>query len=237
MPGVSPSSSCSLVKDRLSPSFRPIPATAPRQGNAGHPAVREPDPARRSPHGRCLESATRHSSCLQESNASRSSRNQSRTRRDQCGSCLLRPRLPFRPAPGQVNLGHQRLRSAEGPGQDGRGQVAGNRPGLGEKDQGVTPGAKGRGLSQLSHGLAGRHRTRADDLDIHRTLTCESGFRRTGWTGSIGLRIKRLGSQRLAGRVVWQQREHHAVGPTLGSRHPGSQQTLPGETGAFSDAL
>ena len=48
-------------------------------------------------------------------------------------------------------------------------------------------------LSQLSHGLAGRRRTRPDDLDIRRTLICGYGFCRTGRTCSIDLRIRRLG--------------------------------------------
>jgi hypothetical protein len=46
-------------------------------------------------------------------------------------------------------------------------------------------------LSQPSHRLAGRHRIRADDLDIERTLACEYGLCRTGRTHGIDLRIRR----------------------------------------------
>jgi hypothetical protein len=49
-----------------------------------------------------------------------------------------------------------------------------------------------RDLSQLSHKLVGRHRTRALMLDNRWTMTCGYGFRRTGRTLSIGLRIKCL---------------------------------------------
>jgi hypothetical protein len=48
-------------------------------------------------------------------------------------------------------------------------------------------------VSQLSHRLGGRHWTEADSLDIQRTLTCGSGFWRTGRTHGIDLRIRRLG--------------------------------------------
>jgi len=47
----------------------------------------------------------------------------------------------------------------------------------------------GPDLSQLSHGLPGRHRTRPEGLDIEWTLTCGYGFCRTGWTCGIDLRI------------------------------------------------
>jgi hypothetical protein len=43
-------------------------------------------------------------------------------------------------------------------------------------------------VSQLSHRLGGRHWTEADSLDIQRTLTCGSGFWRTGRTHGIDLR-------------------------------------------------
>ena len=49
---------------------------------------------------------------------------------------------------------------------------------------------EGRDLSQPSHRLTGRHRTRADSLDIRRILTCGFGFWRTGRTHGIDLRIK-----------------------------------------------
>ncbi len=45
-------------------------------------------------------------------------------------------------------------------------------------------------LSQLSHGLVGRHRIRPDGLDIQWTLTCGYGFLRTGWKDGIDLRIR-----------------------------------------------
>jgi hypothetical protein len=45
-------------------------------------------------------------------------------------------------------------------------------------------------VSQLSHRLGGRHRIEADSLDIQRTLTCGSGFWRTGRTHGIDLRQK-----------------------------------------------
>jgi hypothetical protein len=50
-------------------------------------------------------------------------------------------------------------------------------------------------LSQLSHRLSGQHRTEAHRLDNRRILTCGYGFWRTGWTGGIDLRIKRLRSR------------------------------------------
>jgi hypothetical protein len=49
------------------------------------------------------------------------------------------------------------------------------------------------GLSRLSHRLTGRHRTKADGLDIQWTLTCRYGLWRTGRTHGIDLRIRRLG--------------------------------------------
>jgi hypothetical protein len=54
----------------------------------------------------------------------------------------------------------------------------------------LSPRSPGRAdLSRLSHRLTGRHRTRADSLDIEPTLTCSYGFCRTDRTGSIDLRI------------------------------------------------
>ena len=47
--------------------------------------------------------------------------------------------------------------------------------------------------SSASHGLAGRHRTQAPVLDNWWTMTCGYGFRRTGRTLGIDLRIRRLG--------------------------------------------
>jgi hypothetical protein len=44
-------------------------------------------------------------------------------------------------------------------------------------------------ISQLSHRLTGRHRTRADGPDIKWTLSCGYGFWRTDRTDGIGLRI------------------------------------------------
>src|SRR5262249_22617336 len=51
------------------------------------------------------------------------------------------------------------------------------------------------GLSRLSHRLTGRHRTRADGLDIQWTLACGYRFWRTDRTGGIDLRIRRLGDR------------------------------------------
>jgi len=48
-------------------------------------------------------------------------------------------------------------------------------------------------ISQLSHRLAGRHRTRADGPDIEWTLTCGYGFWRTDRIDGIDLRVRRLG--------------------------------------------
>ena len=47
-------------------------------------------------------------------------------------------------------------------------------------------------ISQLSHRLAGRHRTQRPVLDTRRTLTCGYGLRRTRWTRGTDLRIKWL---------------------------------------------
>ena len=53
--------------------------------------------------------------------------------------------------------------------------------------------AKGRNLSQLSHGLTGPYRTQTRMSDTRRTMTCGYGFRRTDWTVSIGLRNRKSG--------------------------------------------
>ena len=45
------------------------------------------------------------------------------------------------------------------------------------------------GLSQLSHRLAGRYRTRPSLLDIWRTPACGHGFWRAGRTCGIDLRV------------------------------------------------
>ena len=50
---------------------------------------------------------------------------------------------------------------------------------------------KGGSLSQISHELTGRHRTMRLRRTLGRMLTCRYGFRGTGWTLSIELRIKR----------------------------------------------
>jgi len=47
-------------------------------------------------------------------------------------------------------------------------------------------------LSQLSHGLVGRYETVAATLDTNRALASGYGLRRTGRTGGIDLRIRRL---------------------------------------------
>jgi hypothetical protein len=55
-------------------------------------------------------------------------------------------------------------------------------------------------ISQLSHRLAGRHRTRADGLDLRRTLTCGYGLRRTRWTSGTDLRSEGWGFESLRAR-------------------------------------
>ena len=51
----------------------------------------------------------------------------------------------------------------------------------------------GRPAGQISHGflirLTGRHRTKADSLDIQWTLTCGYGFWLADRTGGIDLRV------------------------------------------------
>jgi hypothetical protein len=63
---------------------------------------------------------------------------------------------------------------------------------MGLGDRAATSGScSAARLSQPSHRLSGRHRTRANGLDIWRILTCEYGLWRTGRTSFIDLQIRR----------------------------------------------
>ena len=82
-------------------------------------------------------------------------------------------------------------------------------------------------LSQLSHGLTGRHGTMACTPDTDRTLTGEYGPRRTDRPPCIDLRIWRLGQEC---RHLWGTVRKPVTRPVTKTRCPACRRVRHGET-------